>query len=109
MSLARKTGSGQNARSIAVNLTRMQVSMQEFKSHLAQYIQKAQSGQDIELTSHRKVVARVIGVPQTGSAGLNRLLAQGKASWQGGKPKGANIALQAHGKPVSMMVLEDRE
>lgn len=87
----------------------MQVSMQEFKSHLAQYIQRAQSGQDIELTSHRRVVARVIGVPPTGNAGLSRLLADGKATWQGGKPEGARIVLQASGKSVSAMVLEDRE
>lgn len=86
----------------------MQVSMQEFKSHLARYIQEAQSGQAIELTSHRKVVARVVGVPQTGTAGLARLVAEGKASWQGGKPAGANIALRSGGKPVSAIVMEDR-
>ena len=33
----------------------MQVSMQEFKSHLSRYVSQAQSGQLIELTSHRKV------------------------------------------------------
>ena len=40
----------------------MRVSMQEFKSHLAQYVVQAQNGQLIELTSHRKVVAKVVGV-----------------------------------------------
>jgi len=44
----------------------------------------------IELTSHRKIVARIVGVPQHGSAGLDRLVATGAASWSGGKPKGAN-------------------
>ena len=38
----------------------MQVSIQDFKSHLSHYIECAQSGV-IELTSHRKVVARIIG------------------------------------------------
>ena len=63
----------------------MQVSMQEFKSHLSRYVVEAQSGQIIELTSHRRVVARLIG-----------------------KPAGAELRLQAQGVPVSAMVLEDR-
>ena len=86
----------------------MKVSMQEFKSHLAKYVRDAQSGKSLELTSHRKVVARVIGVPQAGSSGVSRLLAAGAASWQGGKPKGAALALHTEGKLVSAMVLEDR-
>lgn len=87
----------------------MKVSMQEFKSHLAQYVRETKTGKTLELTSHRKVVARVIGVPQADSAGLSRLLAAGVATWQGGKPKGAALGLQAGGKAVSAMVLEDRE
>ena len=86
----------------------MQVSIQEFKSHLSQYVGRAQSGQLIELTSHRKVVARIIGVPPADSAGVTRLLATGAATWQGGKPEGATIALKEGGKAVSLMVLEDR-
>ncbi len=86
----------------------MRVSIQEFKSHLAQYVISAQSGQTIELTSHRKVVARLMGVSQTGSEGLTRLLASGSAQWQGGKPAGAEIRLQENGRTVSTVVLEDR-
>lgn len=86
----------------------MRVSMQEFKSHLSQYVSKAQSGQLIELTSHRKVVARIVGVPVTNNTGVARLLAAGVATWQGGKPDGAAITLQKYGKTVSAMALEDR-
>lgn len=86
----------------------MQVSMQEFKSHLSRYVGQAQSGQLIELTSHRKVVARVVGVPSTDSAGVLSLLAAGVATWQGGKPVGAGFRLQEQGKLVSALVLEDR-
>ena len=60
----------------------MQVSHAEFKSHLSQYVGQAQSGELIELTSHRKVVARIVGVPPADSAGVARLLAAGAASWQ---------------------------
>lgn len=86
----------------------MQVSIQEFKSHLSQYVSKAQAGQLIELTSHRKVVARIVGVPVTESIGVARLLAAGIATWQGGKPDGAVITLRQCGKTVSAMVMEDR-
>ena len=86
----------------------MQVSMREFKSHLSSYVSHAQSGQLIELTSHRKVVARLIGVPVTDSVGMAKLLAAGAATWQGGKPIGAEISLHKQGKPVSELVLENR-
>lgn len=86
----------------------MQVSMQEFKSHLSQYVGQAQSGELVELTSHRKVVARLVGVPQSDHAGVARLLAAGVAVWQGGKPDGAALVLQQKGKLVSAMAMEDR-
>lgn len=86
----------------------MQVSMQEFKSHLSRYVGQAQSGELIELTSHRKVVARIVGLPSTASAGVSNLLATGAAAWQGGKPMGASLSLHKRGKLVSALVLEDR-
>jgi prevent-host-death family protein len=86
----------------------MKVSMHEFKSHLSRYVSQAQSGQLIELTSHRKVVARLVGAPSTDSVGVSSLLAAGIATWQGGKPVGAAFRLQEHGKLVSALVLENR-
>jgi antitoxin (DNA-binding transcriptional repressor) of toxin-antitoxin stability system len=85
----------------------MQVSIQEFKSHLSRYIECAQTGV-IELTSHRKVVARIIGVGQSDHPGVARLLTAGVATWQGGKPTGAALKLQEHGKTASQMAMEDR-
>ena len=86
----------------------MQVSMREFKSHLSSYVTQAQSGELIELTSHRKVVARVIGIPTIDSAGISCLITSGIATWQGGKPIGAAFKLQDYGKSISVLVLENR-
>jgi len=86
----------------------MQVSINEFKSHLSKYVGQAQSGEIIELTSHRKVVARMTGVLKTDQPGLAKLLESGAASWQGGKPVGANLNLKAEGTSVSTLVMEDR-
>ena len=86
----------------------MQVSIREFKAHLSQYVGQAQSGQAIELTSYRKVVARLVGVCPTANAGVARLVSTGAATWQGGKPVGAALVLQAGGRSMSDLVLEDR-
>jgi prevent-host-death family protein len=99
---------GHNSSKFLQKRSFMQISMQEFKAHLSRYVVEAQSGQQIELTSHRKVVARLIGVPAVDSTGISCLLAAGVASWQGGKPVGAELRLQAQGTSVSAMVLEDR-
>jgi len=50
----------------------MRVSMRELKAHLSQYVVQAQTGQLIELTLHRKVVARIVGVPPTGNTAARR-------------------------------------
>lgn len=102
----------------------MEVSMQEFKSHLAKYVGEARAGQVIELTSHRKIVARLVGVPLDTSLdapldaplvaplvvseGISKLLATKRVTWHGGKPKGAQLQLLSQGKSMSDMVLEDR-
>jgi prevent-host-death family protein len=86
----------------------MQVSIRELKPHLSRYLSQAQAGEVIEVTSHRKTVARIIGVPAAADAGIARLLASGAATWAGGKPKGASLQLADKGTPISQMVLEER-
>ncbi|MHB9118741.1 MAG: type II toxin-antitoxin system Phd/YefM family antitoxin [Burkholderiales bacterium] len=86
----------------------MQVSIREFKAHLSRYLSQAQAGQSFDVTSHRKVVARIVGVPAAESEGLARLVAGGVAQWGGGKPAGAAIRLSSGGRSVSEIVQEDR-
>jgi antitoxin (DNA-binding transcriptional repressor) of toxin-antitoxin stability system len=87
----------------------MHVPMNEFKSNLAKYIGIAQSGERVDLTSHKKVVAYVVGVPAIQNQGIQQMIASGAASWQGGaKPKGAKLALLAGGKSLAAIVQEDR-
>jgi antitoxin (DNA-binding transcriptional repressor) of toxin-antitoxin stability system len=87
----------------------MQVPMNEFKSNLAKYIGIAQAGERVDLTSHKKVVAYVVGVPVIQNRGIQQMIASGAASWQGGgKPKGAKLVLSAGGKSLSTIVQEDR-
>ena len=86
----------------------MRMSVREFKAHLSRYLAEARAGRSVEISSHRKVVARLV----TGSSGqenaLERLLAQGLAQWDGSKPSGASIRLSSGGRLVSDLVQEDR-
>ena len=87
----------------------MQVAMNELKSGLSRYVARARAGEVIEITSHDKPVARLVGVPGGGPAGVSRLLASGAATWGGGKPALlAPLTLSLGSKPVSEIVLEDR-
>jgi prevent-host-death family protein len=87
----------------------MDVSIQEFKSHLAKYVNQARSGEVVILTSHRKAVARLVGVPTTEHHGIEQLIRTGKAVWSSGKkPKGASLHLATGGSSLSEMILEDR-
>lgn len=86
----------------------MQVSIREIKTHLSYYLALARQGMALEVTSHRKVVARITGVPESASPVPGALIARGAAQWSGGKPQGAHIALTPGGQPVSRIALEDR-
>lgn len=86
----------------------MQVSIREFKAHLSRYLTQARAGQPVEITRHRKVVARVIGVPPLATEGLARVLATEAGQWGGGKPAGAEVHLSDAGRRISALVLEDR-
>lgn len=87
----------------------MKIAMHKFKAALSRYVARAQAGEVIELTSHDKPVARVIGIPAEQPPGVARLVARGAAQWDGGKPAlQPPVILAAGGKTVSELVLEDR-
>jgi prevent-host-death family protein len=87
----------------------MQIAMRELKAGLSRYVAQARAGVVIEITSHDKPVARLIGIPATDKLGVTRLLARGAARWSGGKPVlGPAVKLRAGGKSLSEIVLEDR-
>lgn len=87
----------------------MRIAMNEFKAGLSRYMAQARAGEVIEVTSHDKPIARIVGIPATEQPGVARLLAQGAAQWSGGKPAlQPAVKLSVGGKAVSEMVLEDR-
>ena len=89
--------------------TEMRIAMSELKAGLSRFVAEARAGKVIEITSHDKPVARIVGIPRTDQTGITRLLAQGEAQWNGGKPLlRPAVSLSASGKSLSAIVLEDR-
>ena len=83
--------------------------MNELKAGLSRYVARARAGEVIEVTSHDKPVARLIGIVTADAPGVARLLARGAAQWRGGKPMlGPAVRLATGGKALAEMVLEDR-
>lgn len=87
----------------------MHVAIRELKSSLSRILSLAQDGEVIEVTSHNKPIARIVGIPPQADAGLRSLMAAGTLSWRGGKPRFAPpVELAQGGTSVSQMLLEDR-
>ncbi|MFO8003794.1 hypothetical protein [Thioalkalivibrio sp.] len=69
---------------------------------------RARAGRAVEISSHRKVVARLVTASSGQEQGIDRLPARGLAQWDGSKPTGASVRLSSGGPLVSDLVQEDR-
>jgi prevent-host-death family protein len=89
-----------------------QVSVRDLKTHLSTWLARAQAGEVVEVTSHRKPIARITAVksPEQGSADpLQAAIEAGVVSWNGQKPVfPPPIKLKGQGKLISEIVIEDR-
>jgi prevent-host-death family protein len=86
----------------------LRVSIRQLKTHLSHFLAEARAGHPIEVTSHQKVVERIIGVPEVEGC-FGDLIAAGAVTWHGGKPSGARILLSAQGHlTLADQVIEDR-
>ncbi len=87
----------------------MRVAIRELKASLSRVLARAHAGEVIEVTSHNRPIARIVGIPDHRDEGLRGLLASGAATWAGDKPTFAlPLTLAPGSTPVSRFVLEDR-
>lgn len=87
----------------------MQVAVRDLKAHLSRFLTRAQAGEAIEVTSHNRLIARIVGVPAEAAVALRAPIAQGALTWSARKPRlQPPLALAEQGTPVSQIVLEDR-
>ena len=88
----------------------MTIAIRELKAKLSQVLARAQAGEVIEVTSHKRPIARIVGIPAQAGVGLRGLIGDGALSWNGGKPRFARPKqLGSRATPVSRIVLEDRD
>ncbi len=90
----------------------MKVSIRQLKDRLSEHLRAVGKGRSIIVTSHRKPVARLSPVPGEPAVGVQKLIQEGRATWNGKKPRGlaprARARTSRPGKSVADMVLEDR-
>lgn len=87
----------------------MRVAIRELRAGLSRYVALARDGAVIEITTHGKPVARMIGVPHPSNGGIARLQATGAAQWNGLKLDLLDpVVLCGEGKSLSAIVMEDR-
>lgn len=89
-----------------------QVSVRDLKTHLSEWLARAQAGEVVEVTSHRKPIARITAAKQPVSSSTNPLqkaIDAGIVSWNGQKAVFPQpVRLTDGGKSVSEIVKEDR-
>lgn len=85
------------------------IGVRELKAQLSQQLKRVQRGTRLTITDRGRPIAVLSPVePQGNVAWAWRMVAEGKASWSGGKPRGLNPPVASRGRPTSEMVLEDR-
>jgi prevent-host-death family protein len=100
------------AESAVSDVVASQVSVRELKTHLSEWLSRVQSGEVVELTSHRKPIARItVAKPAepTSTNPLQKAIDAGLISWRGQKPNlPPPVKLNDGGPLMSDIVIEDR-
>lgn len=86
------------------------VGVRELKNRLSYYLELVRKGETITVTTRGRRVATILPLPESQQEErLMRLVREGKASWNGGKPAGASRRVRWPGKPLSEIVIQDRD
>ncbi len=87
----------------------MRVGIRELKNRLSEYVDRAREGAEVTVTDRGRPVAVLRAA--SGSAGASAAsdwVANGIASWAGGKPRGCGQPPHVRGGAAARCVLEDR-
>jgi len=86
------------------------VGVRELKNRLSYYLDLAKSGERVTITERGKEIAVIEPIVRDQEREyLLRLVREGRATWNGGKPRGALKRVRWPGKPLSQIVIEGRE
>jgi len=100
------------AGSAMADVVASKVSVRDLKTHLSEWLARARSGEVVEVTSHRRPIARITAIKTAASASANPLqkaIDAGVISWNGQKPVlPPPVRLNDDGPLMSDIVIEDR-
>jgi len=83
------------------------VGIRELKSHLSTYIDYASQGEEVVVTDRGREVALLVPITSERRAVMG-LVAEGTASWSGGKPAGLR-GVTIHGEALAETVIAERQ
>jgi len=85
------------------------VGIRALKAQLSRHLKRVRSGLHLAVTEHGRIIARIVPVePPADVDWAHRLVADGQARWNGGKPSGAARPPRLTRRTASSVVLADR-
>ena len=88
------------------------VGIRDLKAHLSRHLKRVRAGAHLVVTDRGREVATISPVERAAPAAEHessrRLVADGRASWSGGKPGGARGLTVGRGPTMAATVLEGR-
>jgi prevent-host-death family protein len=85
------------------------VGVRELKAHLSECLKRVAAGERLTVTDRGRPIATIEPVERKPSLDwAYAMVADGTATWGGGKPVGLSPRIPIRGKLASRMVIEDR-
>lgn len=85
------------------------IGIRELKARLSRHVRRAQRGERLIVTDRGQAIATLGPIEETARpAWITHLVAEGRASWNGGKPTGLATRITTKHLLASTAVIEDR-
>ena len=88
------------------------VGIRDLKAHLSRHLKRVRAGTRLLVTDRGREVATISPVERDPGAAehgwARQLVADGRASWSGGKPRGARGLVAGRGPTIASTVLDGR-
>jgi prevent-host-death family protein len=85
------------------------VGVRDLKNRLSHHLKRVRAGARLTVTERGRPIATLSPVEEKDDlAWLHKMVAEGRAHWSGGKPKGSKNPPRVRGQRASDIVIEDR-
>jgi len=84
------------------------VAVRELKNKLSEYLRRVKAGERVVVTERGKAVAVISTAGGAVDEGIEAMVRERAARWEGGKPRGAKRPPKVKGPSVAAAVIEGR-